>query len=288
MDSNTANPSDEIDLLDILVTVAESWKLLVVAPLIAGALTFVLATVVSENEYQSIAILKLDKDSDYPSTLKSADVIDPLLDPYGYLKASKGNIEVARKLIESDISFSTNRGGSSMTVSVLSSSPENAQSLNEKLTKSAIELNNPRGNQKDALNNAIQKHRETYDVAKDSIDRLVNSFSDRGLNEEAARSSLGSFYSVMQSERNRMLELEKELIGKGDEVFLQRPTLPKEPAAKGRTLRALIVALGSGFLLLVFVFIRKVVRNASTNPESAAKLVQIRQAFGLSARSKQG
>jgi hypothetical protein len=41
-----------------------------------------------------------------------------------------------------------------------------------------------------------------------------------------------------------------------------------------------ISVLASGFALLLFVFIRQAVRNAGTNPESAAKLARIRQALG--------
>jgi uncharacterized protein involved in exopolysaccharide biosynthesis len=73
---------DEIDLLDLLVTVAESWKLLIFVPLLVGVLTF--ATVSTyQVSYQSNAILRLSEQE--VAVLHSAPVLDPLLEPFGYM-----------------------------------------------------------------------------------------------------------------------------------------------------------------------------------------------------------
>jgi cyanate permease len=44
---------------------------------------------------------------------------------------------------------------------------------------------------------------------------------------------------------------------------------------------SVVATLAAGFALLLFVFIRKALTNASANPESAAKLASIRQSFGF-------
>ena len=54
----TAYADDEIDLLDLLVTIAESWKLLVFVPLLVGALTATVTTFFKPT-YQSTAIVRL-------------------------------------------------------------------------------------------------------------------------------------------------------------------------------------------------------------------------------------
>ena len=48
---------------------------------------------------------------------------------------------------------------------------------------------------------------------------------------------------------------------------------------------AVIAALASGFALLLFVFIRKVLINAVAHPESAKKIAQIKQSFGFSSKT---
>ena len=149
-------------------------------------------------------------------------------------------------------------------------------------------MNNPRGNEKETLLKAIEQHQKGFDLAQKAVDGLIQTFSEQGIDFDKAQSRLGQAYSLLQSERNRLLELEKELLGIGAEAFIQAPNLPVSPEGKGRAIPSLVSALVTGFLLLVFVFLRKIIRTASTNPHSAAKLAQIRQALGLSARPKQG
>ena len=88
-----AHADDEIDLLDLLVTIAESWKLLFFVPLLVGALT---ATVTSfyKPSYQSTAIVRLTEEE--AAVLHSAAVLDPLLESFGYTQKANGNLESAR------------------------------------------------------------------------------------------------------------------------------------------------------------------------------------------------
>lgn len=60
-------------------------------------------------------------------------------------------------------------------------------------------------------------------------------------------------------------------------------TPPERKSAPKKGLIAVIATLASGFALLLFVFIRAAMRNATQNPESAAKLSSIRQSLGLKA-----
>lgn len=60
-------------------------------------------------------------------------------------------------------------------------------------------------------------------------------------------------------------------------------TPPERKSGPKKALIAIIATLASGFALLLFVFVRQAVRNAGTNPESAAKWQAIRQSFGLKA-----
>ena len=65
--------------------------------------------------------------------------------------------------------------------------------------------------------------------------------------------------------------------------------IAKAPELKSGPKRALIsaiTALATGFVLLLFVFIRQAMRNAGQDPESADKLNRIRRAFGLRPKLK--
>jgi LPS O-antigen subunit length determinant protein (WzzB/FepE family) len=281
-----APADDEIDLLDLLVTVAESWKLLVFVPLLVGISVFSLFSLIAQNTFQSNSVLKIYKDTDYVAGLYSNTVLDPLLDEFGFIAKAKGNVESARGALAGSISHTINRNATAITISVKADSPEMAQNLNARIVKNLIELNNPRGNEKEILLKAVEQHKLGFELGQKAIEGLIRSFSEKGLDLEQAQARLAQAYSLLQAERNLGLESEKKLLGIGAEAFIQAPNLPVSPLGKGRAIPSLVAVLVTGFLLLVFVFIRKIIRTASTNPESAVKLAQIRQAFGLSAGPK--
>ena len=55
------------------------------------------------------------------------------------------------------------------------------------------------------------------------------------------------------------------------------------PERKSKPKKAMIAAvagLGSGFMLLLWVFVRQAIRNGSTNPDTAEKLARLRQSLG--------
>lgn len=56
---------------------------------------------------------------------------------------------------------------------------------------------------------------------------------------------------------------------------------PELKSGPKKALMAVITSLATGFLLLLFVFIRSAMRNAGQDPESAEKLGRIKRAFGL-------
>jgi uncharacterized protein involved in exopolysaccharide biosynthesis len=60
---------------------------------------------------------------------------------------------------------------------------------------------------------------------------------------------------------------------------LQQPALPTIHASPPRSLITLIAALAAGFALMLFVFIRQALRNASQDAESAQKLSAIQSAW---------
>lgn len=65
----------------------------------------------------------------------------------------------------------------------------------------------------------------------------------------------------------------------------QLPTLPTEPAAPKKSLIAVLAALGSGFVLLLWMFMRQAWKNAAQDPEAAEKQARSRAAMGFKGRS---
>jgi uncharacterized protein involved in exopolysaccharide biosynthesis len=77
------------------------------------------------------------------------------------------------------------------------------------------------------------------------------------------------------------IELKMSLAVHGDEVYVQRASLPQRKTSPKLSLVVLLAVLASGFALLMFVFIRKALASAVQDAESASKLAAIRRSLGL-------
>ncbi len=77
------------------------------------------------------------------------------------------------------------------------------------------------------------------------------------------------------------IELKKVLVVRGDEVYVQRPSLPQHKVSPKHSVVVLIAVVVSGFVLLMFVLIRKSWISALQDAETASKLASIKRSLGL-------
>ena len=273
---------DEIDLLDLLVTVAESWKLLIFVPLLVGVLSFATLSTY-QLSYQSNAILRLSEEE--VAILHSAPVLDPLLEPFGYLARADGVQEDAMEALKKDLTSSVDKRTKLVTISAKASSPETAQQINSQAVVRLLEELTPKGLRKTSIVQSIEIHEEAVAAATDSFEKLIEGFPKGSMtlsNPDQPVSSIAALVDLVLENKQKIQDFKKQLSPKGAEVFVQTPTLPQKPMPRKRAITTVIAMLASGFALLLFVFIRKALQNAGTNPESAAKIVRIKQAFGFS------
>ena len=273
---------DEIDLLDLLVTVAESWKLLIFVPLLVGALTAV-GTTFFQLSYQSNSILRLTEEE--VAVLHSAPVLDPLLEPFGYLARADGVQEDAREALKMDLTSSVDKRTKLVSISAKASSPETAQQMSSQAVVRLLEELTPKGQRKTSIVQSIEIHEEAVAAAKDSFEKLIEAFPKGSMtlsNPDQRVNSIAALVALILENKQKIQDFKQQLLPKGAEVFVQTPTLPQKPMPRKRAITTVIAMLASGFALLLFVFIRKALQNAGINPESAAKIVRIKQAFGFS------
>jgi hypothetical protein len=101
-----AYEEDEISLLDLLVTLAESWKLLVFGPLLIGVLSGALSFLLP-NTYESVAIARLTEEE--VALIHAAPVLDPLVEKFGYLERADGIREDARSALKKDLAYTADK-----------------------------------------------------------------------------------------------------------------------------------------------------------------------------------
>ena len=281
-----AAAEDEISLLDLLLTVSQNIKLLILGPLAAGlcalGITFALPVT-----YESVAILP----ADINSTLRLAAVLDPVV---AKLDLGKGQTsEQARLALSGRIKFAQDKQTKLFTLTVSGDSPQQAQATATAVLKQSYEQNRPRGINKIRLEAQLVGAKQRLDEAQRTSVGLLGVL-ERGLKSEATLKSTGTdvsksytdLLSVLAGMQAQVVSLEMQLEGMSDEQLLQAPSLPEKPVSQKKAMKATVAALGTGFALLLWVFVRSSLRAAGADPVSAAKLAAIRRALGFAGFSK--
>jgi uncharacterized protein involved in exopolysaccharide biosynthesis len=209
-----AHADDEIDLLDLLVTIAESWKLLVFAPLLVGALT---ATVTSFYKpiYQSSAIVRVTEDE--AAVLHSAAVLDPLLEPFGYTQRANGIAEVARQALKGDLSIAADKRTKLVTIMAKAASPEVAQQLNTQAIARLVDELTPKGKEKASIEQSIIIREQAIAVTEQSFAKLLEAFPKANLgasNAEQAVTNIAALVTLVLTNKQEIhsMELSSELV----------------------------------------------------------------------------
>lgn len=276
--------NDEIDLLELLVVVAENIKLLILGPLIIGALALGIAYQISPT-YESVSVLQTGKIKPHliSGLVQSADILE----------------NVARELvIEQEVSpaqrvrnmqkrvvVSVGRQDNFVTITAKASTPDQAYQLNQTILQHVYLLTRPMG--ADAKNiqeqiKILQENLGSGTLLEKVTSKLLESrqFSDR-----AAR----LYFEVRNTNLQRTIDianLKDQLEGLGKDNLIQNPTMPDVPIKSQKGLIAVVAALVAGMVFLIFVFARHAFRNACKNPEWEDVLSRLRAALWLKAPSK--
>ena len=282
---------DEISLLDLLVTVTENIKLLILGPLVAGLLALGVSFALPA-KYESVAILPAEAAGiNLNSTLRLPSVLDPVVVSQGLGKDK--TVEQARLDLDGRIKTVVGKQDKFLTLTVSGESPQQAQATAKALLAQIYEQNRPRGSNKTRLEaQLVSAKQRLADAQRTSVGLL--GILERGIKSEVVLKSTGSdvsksytdLLSVLAGMQSQVVAIELQLEGMSDEQLLQTPSLPEKPVSQKKAMVATVAALGTGFALLLWVFVRSGLRAAGADPVSAAKLAAIRRALGFAGFSK--
>ena len=277
---------DEISLLDILVTLAESWKLLVFGPLIVGVLAGALSFALPKT-YESVAIVRLTEQE--LALINSAPVLDPIIEKFGLSPEFDGIQDDARQYLAKKLVGKFDKKTGLATITAAARTPERAHELGKAAMDALLKELLPKGKNKDQVEQQILSNERIIASSADAIEQLQKQIgkagqSDAGL--EVVMKYYASLTADVAKKELENIELKKSLAVRGDEVYVQQASLPQRKVSPKLSLVVVLAILLSGFVLLMIVFVRKAIAWAVQAPESAAKLVAIRAAFGYSSAVK--
>ena len=281
MTDQTIPAADEISLLDVLVTLAESWRLLVFGPLIAGVLAGALSFLLPKT-FESVAILRLTEEE--VALLHAAPVLDTLIEEFGLLAEADGIVDDARQDLKKRLIFAVDKKTKLATITAKARTPDAAQALgNSAIAAVLIELQ-VKGQEKALIEKNIVINSRAIGNAEDAIEAVQRGLKKAGTSDQAQESAIKNLAAINAditklSQENEALR--QKLEPKGAEVFVQKASLPQRKVSPKRSLVVLMAIFVSGFSLLAFVFIRKAWGSAAQDAASASKLASIKHSLGL-------
>ncbi len=281
---------DEIDLLDVLVTIAENIKLLVIGPLIAGLLA-IAAMSFWPATYESSFILEGQKKV---GKLHAVDLYTPV-QVSQLLTSSAVFSEAAKELQNSGqtqwvaliqpgaVSVQVLRNTTQVQATVKAKDPAAAHAVAQALVQAALVMSKPQGGALEEIRTSLERNESALASARsmESRFRAVINSTDRAdpILAQAYTKLLDTIPSLAQSVADDRIRLN----GLTSLDVLVAPSIAKEPVSPKRTLVLVVAILGAGFVLLLWVFMRQAFRKEALSASSVAKVAKIRRALGMKA-----
>lgn len=269
----------EVGLLDVLVTLAENVKLLVMGSLIVGLCALGIGFMLPQT-YRSVAVLQAEQPT--ASLMMTAVVLDPVIEALGLAKDS--TIEDARIELQQQIKTAVGRNDKLLTLTVSGRTAQQAQAIANAVLRQTFQESRPKGSVRTRLEAQLAEVKVRLKNAQDASQGLLNRLesSGAGVNGgvELAR-GYAELLNVSGAAQSQISTLEAQLEGLTDAQLVQSPTLPQKPSQPKKGLIAMGATLATGLALMLFIFMREALRNTAQNGTSSAKMLRIRKSLGL-------
>jgi uncharacterized protein involved in exopolysaccharide biosynthesis len=275
---------DEISLLDLLGVIAENLRLLIIGPIVAGLIGLGVAfwmtpiftaktTIIPPGQNTSggaaallgqlgglgalaggAAGIKTPTDQ-YIAYLESNTLRDQLIEQFKLAKHYKAKYqEEARKDLKENSKITADKKSGLITIEVSDQDPQLAANLANAYVSA---LSTMLG--KMALEDAKSR--------RQLLEQQINEATEKSYRSPLVREAI--IQAVVREYETAILDQKK------DRPYIQQVDVGEVPELKSkpkRTLIAIVVALVTGFALLLFVFVRKAFRNTEEDPETKRRM----------------
>jgi capsular polysaccharide biosynthesis protein len=281
--SNSGTPTgeDEISLLDIMLTLAENVKLLIIGPLLVGLCALGLGYVLPRT-FESVAVLQADQGT--ASLMTTAAVLDPVIAKLGLGKDASP--EQARRELERAVKATIGKADKLLTLTVSASTPQQAQTIANALLEQTYAQISPKGTVRSRLEVQLAEAQERGKNSQDAAALVIQRMESLSSNPASGGNlpqiiGYAELLGASAAAQTQVSALEAQLEGLSASQLVQPPSLPEKASQPKKGLLAVSGTLATGFLLLLFIFVRQALRTAAVDPEAADKLARIRRALGL-------
>lgn len=271
---------EEVGLLDMLVTLAENVKLLIIGPTLVGLCALGISFMLPQT-FQSVAVLQAEQAT--ASLMTTAAVLDPVVTDLGLAKDD--TVEGARRTLRAQIKVAVGRSDKLLTLTVSAPTPQQAQATANAVLQQTYLQSSPRGSVRKRLEVQLagaQGHLKNAENASASLlKRMESTLTSTANGGYDLVRGYADLLTAATAAQNQISALETQLEGLSAAMLVQAPTLPNKASQPKKAMLAMGATLASGLLLLLFVFMRQALRKTATNAETAGKLARIRQSLSL-------
>ncbi|QJC55025.1 hypothetical protein HC248_00288 [Polaromonas vacuolata] len=270
---------NEVSLLDILLTLAENAKLLIIGSLLAGLITLGISYTLPQT-FESVAVIQADQTT--ASLMTTAAVLDPVIAQLGLSKDE--SVEFVRNLLRQKIKTAVGRNDKLLTLTVSALSPEQAQAIALALLQQIYLLNRPQGSVRARLESQLidaqARFTDAGNVAANLRKKLESSSVTAVSSNDQAR-GYAELLNVAALAKNQISVLQVQLEGVNEAQLVQSPTLASNATQSKKALMAVSAVLVASLFLLLFIFMRQTLRRMVKDTDAIGKLARIRSALGL-------
>ncbi len=279
----------EFSVLDALIVIAENIRLLILGPVLVGLLAWGVPYALPQR-FTSEAVMALPTSS---TALNSPQVIAMVLSPWVLDPVIKSfrlfdnlPIELARTRFTDQIRVSVGKD-TLLRLEVTAKTAVTAQAIANAIVDSWLKSTLPGELDRQDLEKRLAYAKFALEAVNRLLDRLTSE-EPANLKEPLQRGERGSSIVSVGELQSRYFgevqSISRALLGLSRDVIRQPPTLPTEPASPKKGLIAIVAALVSGVVLLLWAFARRAWSTAAQDPRSAEKLAKLRAAIGFQSR----
>ncbi|MDM7943730.1 MAG: hypothetical protein QUV35_13985 [Hydrogenophaga sp.] len=294
--SRNLEKDNEVGLLDLLILVAENFKLLIIGSVLAGLIAAGLAYL-APKRFVSHAILalpsqvhglshvydviKIQTPPQVAELITAPSVLDPVIVS---LKLAQGHtLATARNKLLSQLRVAAHPDGL-VHLHVTSQTPEQAQAVANAILESWLKSTVPGVEEQAALKKMLAHAESSLSASRRLIERLSPEHDvspGNTLKPDDGAAMLIAAADLQTRYLHETTEIASLLRGYSNDVVKQVPTLPSGPEAMPKGLIALLSALAAAMMLLLWILIVQAWRSAEQDPAIAPKLLRLRAALGM-------
>ena len=285
---------EDIGMLDVLLVVAQNLKLLILGPIVVGLIVLGI-TYQLPPKFVSEAVLVLPVPAPtlippatptlFPpvtptqaATIMASPAVLDLVTNAQDIKKGESN-HMSRSALAGQVNVTVVKDGL-LRLEVTAATATEAQAFANAVIDAWLNTTLPTESERREL----EKHLTYAENGLKAITTLLNTLTTEG-GTRNNKSEIGASLIQVGELQTRYLadvtSASRAMQGLTRDVVKQAPTLPAAPQPVKKGLIAILAALGTGFTLLLFVYLRQAWRVAASDPTSAHKQSQLMKALGF-------